>query len=205
MALRVYIMVISRAEPSVMAASTTWPRPEPRASSSAASTPTTSSIAPPPQSATRLGHHRLAAGLADGVQRAGQRQVVDVVAGGGGQRAGLAPAGHAARRGAGWRPGSRRAQAEALHHAGAVAFDEAVGRGDQLAGGGEAFGLLEVEGDDAAVAVEDVDRRIKKLGRRLGARRQLALDAHHLGAQVGEDHRPIGAGPRAANSMILMP
>ena len=47
-------MVISSAEPSVIAASTTWPLPDVRASVSAASTPTTSSIAPPPQSATRL-------------------------------------------------------------------------------------------------------------------------------------------------------
>jgi hypothetical protein len=80
------------------------------------------------------------------------------VAGGGGQRAGLAPAGHAAIDEA--RVGGQAVvgpEAEALHHAGAVAFDEAVGRGDQLAGGGEAFGLLEVEGDDPAVAVEDVD------------------------------------------------
>ncbi len=134
-------------------------------------------------------HHRLAAGLADGVQRAGQGQVVDVMPSRVGQRAGLAPAGHAAVDET--RVGGEaivRAEAEAFHHAGAEAFDQHVGAGCQLFGGGEAFGLLQVEADDPPAAVEDVDLRVEEFRCRFGARRQLALDAHDLGAQVGEDH-----------------
>ena len=52
---------------------------------------------PPPKSPTRLsGGTGASPFAADGVQRAGQRDVVDVVAGGLGQRAVLAEAGHAA-------------------------------------------------------------------------------------------------------------
>src|SRR3546814_3572886 len=40
--------------------------------------------------------HRLAAGRADGMQGTGERDVVDVMPGRGGERAVLAPAGHAA-------------------------------------------------------------------------------------------------------------
>ena len=66
-------------------------------SSSAASTPNASSMPPPPKSPTRLsGGTGVAARAADQVQRAGQRDVVDVVTGRVRQRAVLAPAGHAA-------------------------------------------------------------------------------------------------------------
>jgi hypothetical protein len=47
-----YIMADMRAAPSVMAASTTWPRPERAVSNRALSTPTASSMAPPPKSPT---------------------------------------------------------------------------------------------------------------------------------------------------------
>ena len=45
---------ISRATPSTIAASTTWPAPVRRADSRAETTPSASSIPPPPKSATRF-------------------------------------------------------------------------------------------------------------------------------------------------------
>ena len=72
---------MSAAAPSIIAASTTWPARR-CASSSAASMPKASSIPPPPKSPTRFsGGTGPAAARADRVQRAGQRDVVDVVAG----------------------------------------------------------------------------------------------------------------------------
>ncbi len=47
-------MVMSEAAPSTMAASTTWPRPDWRASRMAATTPKASIIPPPPKSPTRF-------------------------------------------------------------------------------------------------------------------------------------------------------
>ena len=89
---------------------------------------------PPPKSPTRLsgGTGRLAR-AADRLERAGQRDVVDVVAGGVGVRAVLAPAGHAAvdePRVAG--EADVGAEAEALGHAGPEALDERVGLLDEL-------------------------------------------------------------------------
>ena len=48
------IIVISTAEPSTIAASTTWPFPERCRSTSAHTTPNASSMPPPPKSPTRL-------------------------------------------------------------------------------------------------------------------------------------------------------
>ena len=45
---------MSSAEPSTIAASTTWPQPERSRSSSAASTPTASSMPPPAKSPSRF-------------------------------------------------------------------------------------------------------------------------------------------------------
>jgi hypothetical protein len=47
-------MVVSSAAPSTIAASTTWPFPDRRASNSAQAMPKASSIPPPPKSPTRL-------------------------------------------------------------------------------------------------------------------------------------------------------
>ncbi len=51
---KAWIIVMSDAAPSTMAASTTWPSPERAASSSAATMPKASSMPPPPKSPTRL-------------------------------------------------------------------------------------------------------------------------------------------------------
>ena len=86
---------VSSAVPSTIAASTTCPRPLACRSCSAARMPTRQSIAPPPKSPSRFGGDlRRAAGAAGGVQGAGHRDVGDVVPGGPGERAVLAPAGH---------------------------------------------------------------------------------------------------------------
>ena len=77
-------------------------------------------------------HLRRPAGPADRVQRPGDRDVGDVVAGRGRQRPVLAPAGHPPvdqRRVA--RPAVGRADAEPLGHAGPVPLDQRVGRGRQ--------------------------------------------------------------------------
>ena len=51
---RVYVIAMSAADPSTMAASTTWPAPVVRALRMAASMPKASSMPPPPKSPTRL-------------------------------------------------------------------------------------------------------------------------------------------------------
>ena len=157
------------------------------ASQSAETTPNASIIAPPAKSPMRLsgGNGRL--GAADGVQHAGQRNVVDVVAGGVGERPRLAPAGDAAEhqlRIAG--EADIGAEAEPLHHARAKAFDDGVGAGDEFERERRAFGVLEVEAYRAAAAVDEV-RRLDALERIL-ARRGLAVDPQHVGAHVGEHH-----------------
>ena len=80
-----------------MAASTTWPLPDRAAASSMAhTTPKASSMPPPPKSPMRLsGGTGRTAVRPDGVQRAGERDVVDVVAGGLRERTLLTPARHA--------------------------------------------------------------------------------------------------------------
>ena len=105
---------------------------------------------------------RLAA-TADGVERAGEGDVVDVVAGGLGVGAVLAPAGHAAVDELGVAGQAViRADAEALGHAGAEALDEHVGLLDHGEHRLDALRALEVDADRAAAAVQDVG------GRRLG-------------------------------------
>ena len=54
MARNAWNIVISTAEPSTMAASTTWPWPDDARSTSAHTTPKASSMPPPPKSPTRL-------------------------------------------------------------------------------------------------------------------------------------------------------
>jgi len=49
-----YIIVIRLETPSTIAASTTWPRPDERASSMAQTMPNARYMAPPPKSPTRL-------------------------------------------------------------------------------------------------------------------------------------------------------
>ena len=90
-------------------------------------------------------------GPADGVQHAGQRDIVDVVAGGVGERPGLAPAGDAAEdelRVAG--EADVGAEAEPLHHAGPKPLDDRVGAGDQIERQRGALRVLQIDGDASA-------------------------------------------------------
>ena len=135
---------------------------------------------------------------ADRVQRAGERDVVDVVAGGLGERPALAPAGDAPEHQLGIaRQADLGPEAEALHHAGAEALDQRVGAVDQLERGRRRFRLLQVERDRAAAAIEKAAalERIE----RVAAGRRLAVDAHDLGAHVGEQHSGEGRRPDAGH------
>ena len=127
--------------------------------------------------------HRPAAVVADRVEHAGQGDVVDVVTGGVGDRAVLPPAGHAAE-------DELRvpfqadvgAEAEPLHDARAEALDQAVRLFHHVEDGGNCLGLLEVHREGASAAVQHVELRAAP---RIGP----AVDAHDLGAQVGQHHR----------------
>jgi hypothetical protein len=120
------------------------------------------------------------------VQRAGQRDVVDVVPGGLGERPVLAPAGHPAvdqPRVAG--QADVRAEAQPLHHPGAEALDEGVGAVGQREDGVPLGRVLEVRGHGVPAAAQQ----------HLGVRRGQpagAVDADHLGAQVGQQHAGEG-------------
>jgi hypothetical protein len=126
------------------------------------------------------------------VQRTGERDVVDVVAGGMRERAFLAPSGHAAVD----EPGIALealvgAKPEALGHAGAKSFDEGVGPLDHPQHRLDRFGALEIERDRAAAAIEQVEFGA---GRDSQARVGGAVDPHHVGAHVGKQHRAHRAG-----------
>ena len=117
---------------------------------------------------------------ADRGKRAGDGDVVDVMTGGIGQRAFLAPAGHAAIDEP-WiaREHDFRAEAEPLHHAGAKAFDQRIGAGKQVEHLCDRRLVLEVELDHLAAAARD---RLHAL---------LCTDAierDDLSAHVGQHH-----------------
>ena len=139
--------------------------------------------------------HRLAAGRADGMQRAGQRDVVQVVPGRLRQRAALAEAGHAAVDQARIaRMAVGRAQAQALGHAGAEALDQHVGAGDQAHHGVAAGRRLQVQRHRAPVAPADLEALVHRHAQAAGLG---AVDAHHVGAHVGQQHGAHRAGADA--------
>ena len=180
-------MVMRTAAPSTMAASTTWPSPDRWASSTAHTMPKARNMPPPPKSPTRLsGGTGASPARPIGLEGAGEGDVVDVVAGGLGVRAVLAPPGHAPvdeLRVAG--EAVVGADAEPLGDAGPEALHDDVGLLDQREHRLDAVGALEVDADRAAAAVEHVGRR------RLGvAAHDLAgpVDADDVGAHVGEEH-----------------
>ena len=122
------IICISRLVPSTMAASTTWPRPDARASQQRGEDTDQQQHGAAAEVADEVQRqHRPVAGPADRVQGAGERDVVDVVAGVPRQRPVLAPAGHPAvdqPRVAGVAVG--RPDPEALGDARPVALDQHV-------------------------------------------------------------------------------
>ena len=97
------------------------------------------------------GGRRLFTGAAIGVEGAGQRDIVDVMAGGMGIGARLAPAGHAAINQF-WIVGEQGfgAKAEPFGDAGAEALDQAIGGFDELADLGLAFGGFQIDADEPA-------------------------------------------------------
>ncbi len=89
-------------------------------------------------------------------------------------------------------------EAEARETAGAEVLHHDVGAAGELLGERDVAGVLEVEGDGALVAVDpEVVRRDAVAHGRLPRPGVVAggrLDLDHLGAEVGEQHRGVGAG-----------
>ncbi len=132
--------------------------------------------------------HRALTLAADGVQDAGQRDVVDVVAGRVGERALLAPAGHAAVDDARVALEDHiRPEAEPFGDAGTEALDEDVGALEQGQDLLDVGGILEVGLDDATVAL---NRIALSLLRDLAG----ALHDDDIGAEIGEQRRGVRAG-----------
>lgn len=77
-----------------------------------------------------------------------------------------------------------RAQPDPLGDARAEALDEDVGGVAQLQHQLDAFGRLGVDADRPAAAGQRVDRQAEHV-----LPRRRAIDADHVGAEVGEDHR----------------
>ena len=97
------------------------------------------------------------------MQRAGQRDVVDVVAGSVRQRTFLSPSRHASVNQAGIaRETVVGAQAEPLGYAGPEAFDQCVGFLDQPQHGLNRFGPFEIERHRAPAAIEQAVFRIHR-------------------------------------------
>jgi len=179
---------ISEAAPSHIAASTTCPLPDFLASSSAASTPTTRVERAAAEIADQIERRHRPFLRADRRERAGDGDIIDVMAGRLRQRAFLTPAGHAAideARVA--RLHHVRPQPKPLHHARAKAFDQRVGVGKQIEHLRDGSPVLEVEFDDLAPAP---GHRFEIL------LRADAVERHHLRAHVRQHHAGEGAGVR---------
>jgi hypothetical protein len=125
--------------------------------------------------------HRGAVGRADRVQRPGQGDVVDVVAGRTGQGTVLAPAGDPAVDQAGVAgQAGLGPDPEPLGHPGAEPLDQRVGPGGQVEHHPRPVGVLEVDGDPAPSPAEQ--------GRPPWLVSRRAVDGQDLGAQVGQEH-----------------
>ena len=85
------------------------------------------------------------------------------------------------------------AQPQPLHHARSVAFDQRIGTGRELQRGLAASRAAKVERDRASSACDCVEARRQSEC----AARAWPVDADHLGAQVGEQHRAERARPEA--------
>ena len=136
---------------------------------------------------------RCAARAPDRVEHAGERDVVDVVAGARRERAVLAPAGHAAVdelriRG----EQDVGTEAEALHHARPEAFDERVRLLREQQRGGDAVFRLEIQRHGAAPAQHDIGGALSSESETGIAR---PVDEQHVGAHVGEHHPAERARP----------
>ena len=127
----------------------------------------------------------------EAVQRAGQRDVVDVVARGLRQRPVLAPARHAPEDESGVAGEALVGpEAQAFHDPRPEPFDERVGLLDESKHSGDAVGVLEVDGNRATPTVQHVARRVARTG-------SGTVDAHHVGTHVGQHHGGERARPDA--------
>ncbi len=135
----------------------------------------------------------LVAGPSEVGQRAGEGDVVDVVSRGLRHRTVLTPAGHAPVHEPRV-PGEARVgpDTEPVGDPGPEPFEERVGFADQTKDGLDPVGMLEVDADGAAVAVQDRD----PTGVEAPVDGLDAVDPQHVGAHVGEEHRR--ERPRAA-------
>ncbi len=127
---------------------------------------------------------RGAIGVAERVERPGEGEIIDVVAGFLRERPLLSPSGHAgedeARIGGEAEVGT---EAQPLHDAGPEALDQGVGPGDRREHRVDRGALLEVERDRAFVAIVEIET-----GRRLGLGAWFGdpIDAQNIGAEIAE-------------------
>ena len=132
---------------------------------------------------------RRLARLADGRQRAGDGDIIDVVPCSVGERAVLSPAGHACIDEARVEAQELvRPQPQPLHHAGTEALDQHIGLGHGSAAEGLAFLALEIEADAVA----------RPFDHRVGRSSARPVDPHHLGTKIGKQHRDVRPGANTA-------
>ena len=125
---------------------------------------------------------RPAARLADRVQRTGERDVVDVVAGRGRKGPGLTPSRHPPVHEPGIALQDRiGAEAEALHDSGSKSLQQDVRALEQRQRGFAALGALEIDGHDATPALDDIAF--------VERRRAWAYDTDDVSAHIREQHR----------------
>ncbi len=178
------------AVPSTIAASTTCPLPESARLEQRREHADHEVRRPAAEVAEQVrGEVRTRPVLAEAEQRAGDRDVVHVVARGVRQRAGLAPPGH---------PREHQplvagvahvgSEAEPLGGARAHPLDQHVGPLDQPQHGLHRLRPLEVQRHAGAATGEDV---VRAAAQQPAAR---AVDAHHVGAEVGQDHARVRTG-----------
>ena len=86
------------------------------------------------------------------------------------------------------------ADAQPFHHAGPEALDQRVGTLDEIEQRADAVGVLEVDGDVAPAAQHEVGTGVAGDG---PTRDLCPLDADHVGAEIGQQHRRERAGPDA--------
>ena len=132
-------------------------------------------------------HRRFFTAWADGVQRAGQCDVVDVVPRRVRQWAGLAPTRHAAVNQARIEcQTSLWAQAQTLHHTGAKTFDQGVRFGDDFQHCGQRRGVTQIGVQGLFAARKDIELFV------VCASFFRPGNAQHLGTHVGQQHAAKG-------------
>src|SRR5215470_4343559 len=122
---------------------------------------------------------------ADRVQHPGQRDVIDIVAGGVRQRTGLPPARHARvdeLRVAG--KANLGTKAKSLHDARPQWLDQRVGRRDETQGRFDAFWMLEIDGHGRPATAPNVGLRARELEPQTGM--SWPVDPDEIGAHVGK-------------------